>query len=75
MHAAHHLHKAGVSFAVLEAPVRANRVLDLTEQEGLQAAYIPGACDGTVSNDFMICAKMARMVIQLANCVKRGTTC
>ena len=55
--------------------VRANRVLDLAEQEGLQTAYIPGACDGTVSKDFMIGAKMARMVIQLANCVKRGTTC
>ena len=34
--------------------IRANRVPDLAEQEYLQAACIPGACDGNMSNCFMI---------------------
>ena len=34
--------------------VRANSVLDWAEQEGLQTACIPGACDGNMSNYFMI---------------------
>ena len=34
--------------------VRTNRVLDLAEQEGLQTACIPGACDGNMSNYFKI---------------------
>jgi len=97
MAAADHLHRAGVSFVVLEAQnhtggrshafqfghpsvgqyifeqgsnwvcgsgtvrkdknsptVRTNRVLDLAEMEGLQTAYIPGACDGNMSNYFMV---------------------
>ena len=34
--------------------VRASRVLDLAEQEGLQTVRIPGACDGDMSIYFMI---------------------
>ena len=34
--------------------IRTNRVLDSAEQEGLQTAYIPCACDGNMSNYFMI---------------------
>ena len=31
--------------------VRANRVLDLAKQKGLQTAYMPGACDGNKSKE------------------------
>ena len=118
MAAADHLHRAGVSFVVLEAQnhtggrshafqfghpsvgqfifeqgsnwvcgsgtvrkdkdsptVRTNRVLDLADLEGLQTAYIPGACDGNMSNYFMVYDEsLVRTVTQLENCVRRVTT-
>ena len=63
-----------MSFVVLEAQgrtemkdkdsptVRVNRELDLAEQEGLQTACIPGACDGNMSNYFMICNESGKEV-------------
>ena len=41
-----------------------HRVLDLTEQEGLQTACIPSACDGNMSSFLKICVHVSRGVVE-----------
>ena len=50
--------------------VRANRVLDLAEQEGLQTACIPGACDGNMSDYLKICVHISRGVVEYTDVSK-----